>query len=128
MADLQQSKRTATFAELEQWCAEGKTAKQIGEILGRDKTSVAKALGILGLHRKIKGPYQRKGAREAARRHADDHCATALVEFAKGKTLTDIARELELSPVYLHRWLKKRGLPTTPAAWLRVRAAATKSA
>jgi DNA invertase Pin-like site-specific DNA recombinase len=103
-------KRTTTEAELRQWVAEGKSAREIGEILGCGKSAIGATKSILG----IKGGAKRGNA------PIDIDFSRVREIFLKGGDIKSAAAALKISVVTLRMKMKEAGLPTSEAEfWKR---------
>jgi hypothetical protein len=96
-------KRTTTEAELRQWVTEGKSGREMGEILGRSSVAIAHAKGVLG----IKGVAYRGGSLK------DVDFERVREIFLKGGDLKSAAAALKVSGPTLRLKMKAAGLPTS---------------
>lgn len=99
-------KRTTTEAELRQWVADRKTAKEIAGILGRSMSSIATTKMILGIGNKRLG------------RPAPAFDEKILFDgFARGEKFNSIAPKLGFTTTGLRKRLKSGGFPINAAEY-----------
>ena len=110
-------KKTTTQAELERWIAEGKSAKEIAEILGCSPTIVYCALRTLGIKTVGMQRFKNEPTPEAQRR-----ISFAMEMFEERYALEKIAGLLGIHQAALFKTLKRYGMPTSELALRRLQA------
>lgn len=105
-------KRTTTEAELRQWAREGKSQREIAELLGRNKICVANACVLLGI--------KTHGFAGGIRRIDTNQCVDLL---RQGFPLREVAEKCGATITGVHRALVRDGLPTSARKLLRAESA-----
>jgi hypothetical protein len=105
-------KKTITESELRRLVEEGKTHREIGDMLGRVSSAVAAACAVLGIN---SGPKSKYGKRRPAAHDTDAY----LSDLRRGLTMQELGAKHGMHAMSIRQALLRAGLPTCARKLLR---------
>jgi len=101
--------KTTTEAQLREWVAQGLTQREIGLMLGTHQPTVSAALRVLGI-------------KSTSHLYKEHDVEKYLDGLSKGRTLTEICKEVGISTNTAIKYLRSKGLPTSSISYLKWKA------